>query len=182
MTTTPPAPEPDTKDWTWAMRAPCPDCGYDPAAVERADVPALTRRYTGVIRDALAGAGAAERPRPDVWAPLEYACHVRDVCTLFRHRLQRMLSEDDPLFDNWDQDETAIEQRYWAQDPEQVAAGLSRAAAEAADAFAAVEGDQWQRPGRRSDGSLFVVDTFARYFLHDLAHHCWDVTGEPGAQ
>jgi hypothetical protein len=24
---------------------------------------------------------------------------------------------------------------------------------------------------------LFTVDTFARYFLHDLAHHAWDVTG-----
>jgi hypothetical protein len=178
MTTSPLAPEPDTKDWTWAIRQPCPDCGYDPTAVARDDVSARTLRYTGIIGRALAQPGATERPQPTVWSPLEYGCHTRDVCTLFAHRLHRMLTEDDPLFDNWDQDTTALEQRYWAEQPASVATQLATAAATIADDFAAVRDDQWQRPGRRSDGSAFTIDTFARYFLHDLAHHSWDVTGE----
>jgi hypothetical protein len=37
--------------------------------------------------------------------------------------------------------------------------------------------DQWQRPGRRSDGARFTVETFARYFIHDPVHHLYDVTG-----
>jgi hypothetical protein len=71
-----------------------------------------------------------------------------------------------------------LEQRYWAQQPAPVAAAIRAAADQIAGSFGAVEEDQWTRPGRRSNGSTFTVDTFARYFLHDLAHHAWDVTGK----
>ncbi len=46
-----------------------------------------------------------------------------------------------------------------------------------ADRFAAVSGGQWLRPGRRSDGASFTVETFARYFIHDPIHHLHDITG-----
>ena len=60
---------------------------------------------------------ARNRPSADRWSPLEYACHVRDVFRLFDMRLHRMLDEDDPTFANWDQDETAVADRYGEQDP-----------------------------------------------------------------
>ncbi len=102
---------------------------------------------------------------------------MRDVCVLFRQRLELMLGHDDPEFANWDQDETALAERYWEQDPETVSWELRAAADDIADAFAMVRPDEWTRTGRRSNGSTFTVETFARYFLHDLAHHAWDVTG-----
>ena len=46
-----------------------------------------------------------------------------------------------------------------------------------AAAFDTVGDDQWQRTGLRSDGAHFTVDSFARYYLHDIEHHIWDVTG-----
>ena len=46
----------------------------------------------------------AERPDENTWSVLEYACHVRDVFTLFDHRLGLMLTEDDARFEDWDQD------------------------------------------------------------------------------
>jgi DinB superfamily len=176
MTAEPVAPAPDIKDWTWVIHERCPECGFDATAVERGDVPALTRRFASLIADALARSDAGERPQPTVWSPLEYACHVRDVCHLFAQRLDLMLAADDPQFANWDQNVTALDQRYWMQDPEAVATELRQAADMIAHAFAAVDGKQWDRPGRRSNGSMFTVDTFARYFLHDLAHHAWDIT------
>jgi hypothetical protein len=177
MSAAPPIPEPDEKDWTWVIRDPCPDCRFDARTIRHDAVPALTRRYAAPIADALADDAAATRPQPTVWSALEYACHVRDVCGLFAQRLDLMLTEDDPQFANWDQDVTAVEDAYWAQQPAMVAAELREAADAIADAFSVVEGAQWQRPGRRSNGSLFTVDTFARYFLHDLAHHAWDIGG-----
>jgi hypothetical protein len=179
VTTAQPAtPEPDLKDWTWAIHEPCPDCRFDPRLVDRGRVPELTIRYTSALAHALGRPDAGTRPHPTVWSPAEYGCHVRDVCRLFAERLARMLTEDDPQFANWDQNVTAIEQRYWAQEPGAVADELRSAAQAIADSFAAVSGPEWERPGRRSNGSVFTVDTFARYFLHDLAHHAWDVTGE----
>ena len=92
-----------------------------------------------------------------------------------------MLTEDDPIFANWDQDATALEDRYWAQDPATVSAELAAAGAQIADAFAAVAGDEWQRPGRRSNGSVFTVESLGRYFVHDLVHHVADISRSLGA-
>ena len=86
-----------------------------------------------------------------------------------------MLEEDNPLFENWEQDETAVADRYWAQDPATVAAELEAAAETIATSFAAVEGDAWHHAGRRSDGAAFTVETLARYFIHDPVHHLNDV-------
>ena len=120
-------------------------------------------------------ADAAQRPSDGVWSPLEYACHVRDVHVLYLHRLDRMLTEDDPSYDNWDQDATAVESRYGEQDAATVAQELAAAATALADRFDSVSGQGWQRTGRRSDGASFTVDTFSRYLLHDVEHHLWDV-------
>ena len=166
---------PDTKDWTWVLERTCRECGYDAAGVSPGDVAGRLRANAGGWQAVLGRPDAAERPRPEVWSPLEYACHVRDVHVLYLHRLDRMLTEHDPLYDNWDQDATALESRYAEQDPSVVAAELATAATALADRFDAVSGDQWQRPGRRSDGASFTIDTFSRYLLHDVEHHLWDV-------
>jgi hypothetical protein len=174
---TPSAPEPDLKDWTWVIQDRCPDCGFDAAAFDRSELPALTRQLAGVLAEALQRPEATTRPAPDVWSPLEYGCHVRDVCRRFAARARRMLDEDDPLFENWDQNATALADRYWLQDPATVRAELVSAAEAMATTFGGVGDGQWARPGRRSNGSVFTVETLGRYFTHDLAHHAWDVTG-----
>ena len=96
---------------------------------------------------------------------------------LYHYRLGLMLTEDDPLYPNWDQDETAVADRYGEQDPAEVGRQLRTAADALALRFTAVSGDQWARPGRRSDGVVFTVETFGRYFIHDPVHHLYDVTG-----
>jgi hypothetical protein len=108
-----------------------------------------------------------------VWSPLEYACHVRDVFVLFDQRLQLMLTEDDPLFANWDQDRTAVEEKYAEQDPVAVAQQIPPAAEQLATRFAQVT--DRARTGRRSDGAVFKIESFARYLLHDPVHHLHDV-------
>ena len=167
--------EPDTKDWTWVLNSPCPECGFDPADVAAPDIAELIHENTRGWYDALDGPEATVRPVPTVWSPLEYACHVRDVHRLFAERLTLMLEQDNPLWANWDQDATAIESRYDEQDPAGVSVELVEAAAEVAAIYARVEGDQWQRPGRRSNGSVFTVETFGVYHLHDIHHHLHDI-------
>jgi hypothetical protein len=121
------------------------------------------------------------RPQPDIWSPLEYGAHVRDVYRLFDGRLAQMLNEDTPTFANWDQDETAIKERYGEQDPEVVADELEDAAQRFVARMSSLEPDQYSRRGIRSDGAEFTVTTFIQYFLHDVIHHLWDVTGQQDA-
>jgi hypothetical protein len=167
---------PDDKDWTWVIERTCPECGFDGSAVGPGDVAGLVRRNAadwGSLLDA--GALHPGRRRADRWSGLEYACHVRDVFRIYRYRLGLMLDEDNPLFPNWDQDRTAVEENYDAQEPSAVVSDLVAAAEAMASALEPVTGGAWERTGRRSDGASFTVATIARYMVHDPIHHVWDV-------
>lgn len=168
---------PDTKDWTWVIERPCAECGFEAAGVQRAEVGTQVRDQAARWLDVLRRPEAALRQRPDdgTWSALEYACHVRDVFALYDHRLELMVTQDDPTYENWDQDATAIEDRYGEQDAAAVGPALAAAAAGLADRFDALSEADWERTGNRSDGARFTVDRFARYLLHDPFHHLWDV-------
>ena len=175
-------PPPDTKDWTWTLTRRCDQCGLsageiDPAQfAERAFVAA--EEWVQILRSSPA---VGARPQPDVWSPLEYGAHVRDVYRLFDARLAQMLSEDTPTFTNWDQDETAIRGQYSEQDPEVVAEELEAAGQRFVARIQSLKPDQYSRRGFRSDGAEFTVLTVIQYFLHDVIHHLWDVTGQQDA-
>jgi hypothetical protein len=167
--------EPDTKDWTWVLSRACPECGFDAASVHYTEVPDRIRGDATDWLGRLAESAAAQRRRPDVWSTLEYGCHVRDVHRIFNNRVQLMLTEHDPQFPNWDQDETALADDYASQDPATVATELFDAASAVADTYASVPADAWSRRGLRSNGSEFTIATIAVYHLHDVVHHAYDV-------
>ena len=165
----------DNKNWTWVLERECPECGFEAALFDPRQMPAALRANAMAWTELLESERARERPTPDSWSALEYGCHVRDVFVLFNERLRLMLDNDDPTYQNWDQDATAIENRYSDQDPAIVAPALVHAADALAARFASVTPDQWQRTGNRSDGARFTVQSFARYLIHDPVHHLHDV-------
>jgi len=187
------APPPaDEKDWTWVVRETCPECGFDASTVGPDRIADEVLRLTAPWASVLEREDVTVRPAPQTWSPLEYGCHVRDVCRVFDGRTHLMLDVDEPTFANWDQDGAAVEGRYHEQDPAQVAVDLADAAATWAATYRTVGADQWDRAGLRSNGSdlskgddplgpprrtqpHFTVTTLGRYGLHDLAHHLVDV-------
>lgn len=176
-----PAIKPDTKDWTWVLQRSCAECGLDPSRVHGEDLPGRIRINAQHWAAVLTGrTDVRERPQATKWSPLEYACHVRDVHRIFADRVRLMVESADPQFENWDQDATAVDERYGQQDPATVAAELVAGAEAVASRFAAVPADAWQRSGRRSDGSVFTVESIGQYHLHDIEHHMYDVTGSRG--
>jgi DinB superfamily len=166
---------PDDKNWTWVLERHCPECGFDARGFDRELVGSMILANAVSWQRVLRGAAVSPRRSPTVWSPLEYACHVRDVFRVYDERLRRMLTEADPHYDNWDQDATAVADRYGEQDPSRVADELVAAAGQLATRFDGVTGSEWDRPGTRSDGAHFTVESFARYLIHDPIHHLWDV-------
>lgn len=176
MTAAPTPPPADNKNWTWVLDEVCPECEFDVRTFPVEEMGAMIRANAAEWAELLAtGKNLRRRPDPDHWSPVEYACHVRDVYRLFDERLKMMLEQDDPTYPDWDQNATAVEDRYDRQKPADVAGQIVKAADALASRFDTVSGDQWDRAGRRSDGSVFTVATFARYLIHDPVHHLWDV-------
>ena len=165
----------DTKDWTWVLQRSCPECGLDAGALAPTEVAGRVLDATRAWRAVLGRDGVRDRPDPTTWSPLEYSAHVRDVLRTADVRLTSLLEQDDPVFADWDQDATALADRYGEQVPAAVAEQLDAAAQVVARRLDGVVGGAWQRPGRRSNGSVFTVATLAQYVLHDVVHHLHDV-------
>jgi hypothetical protein len=169
---------PDDKNWTWVLERRCEDCGFDASSFDSKRTPDALRdqvlRWTAVLE----WEEVRTRPHLDVWSPLEYGCHIRDVFRKFDERLKLMLESVDPAFENWDQDATAIKDRYDLQSPKTVVEQLGEAGISLAKRFESVTLEQWTRRGFRSDGSVFTVDSIAKYLMHDPVHHLWDVGAE----
>lgn len=174
--TQPPA---DARDWTWTTRLRCPDCGLDAGNVDPAGVAdRIESAATEWVQILTQSPAADRRPYPQVWSPLEHGVHVRDALELFDARLVLMLIEDDPQFSHWDQGEDAISGDDVGRDPDRVAADIVAMAQTSVARIRGLEESQIDRRGTRSDGAEFTVRTFLQYFLHDITHHLWDVTGQ----
>jgi hypothetical protein len=170
---------PDDSDWTWVLSRPCPDCGFDAATLRPEDVAAHLRDAAGRYAAVLVRDDVHSRPATGVWSPLEYACHVRDVCDVMRGRIEQIIAGGGAVvrFANWDQDATANEKQYWRADPQVVEREVAHAFEAAAAAYDRPTEEQWQWQALRSNGSQFTARTLAQYFLHDVQHHLWDVNG-----
>jgi len=162
----------------------CSECGfvYDEVPVE--GIPARLTSLGPRYRDRLvagdppvAAAGLRNRPDLDVWTPLEYACHVRDLLEVQRERLARAMTEECPTFAPMGREELVITRRYDEQDPVVVADQIDGRADELSAAFAALDAAQWERtaiynwpaPAERS------MAWMARHTIHEGEHHLGDI-------
>jgi hypothetical protein len=166
---------PDDKNWTWVLERPCPDCGFRSDEVDPLAMGPILKAVSGDLVGLLADPRVADRPNDHTWSALEYGCHVRDVYRLYDYRLSLMIETDGAQFPNWDQDQTAIDDRYGEQDPAVAAQELMAASDALTARFATVTAEQLDRTGFRSDGAAFTISSFAKYFVHDPIHHAHDI-------
>lgn len=169
-------------DWLRSLDGPCPACGLDPEGVsveevaDRTEVAAV--EWFQILTQA---SGVVTRPEPQIWSPLEYGSHVRDVFELCDARVAFMLTQDTPDFEDWDQNEAAETGGYAGGDPETVADQLTTAATGLVARLRSLSPEQRQRRARRADGAEFTVEQVTRMLLHEVVHHLWDVTGQTDA-
>ena len=167
---------PDTKDWTWVLERPCPECGFDPSAVEVTDLPALIHANTRGWYGALDGGDAGVRPDPSTWSRLEYACHVRDVLLVQRERVILARWVETPELAPMARDLRAGFDGYADQEPAAVARQLTDAALLFGNVLDRLDEQAWDRtliynfPEPRERSLRWV----AAHTLHELRHHLMD--------
>jgi hypothetical protein len=157
----------------------CPTCGFS-YAIARAAIlewlPSDVNAFVTVFRS-IDGDAVRRRPQPDVWSPLEYACHVRDVLRIQLERVQLVAREHEPTFTPMGRDERVIEDRYNEQDPAVVAGEVEAAGRAFYDYLAALDDDGWSGQGvyNYPEPQLRTVEWIAIHTVHELLHHRVDI-------
>jgi DNA segregation ATPase FtsK/SpoIIIE, S-DNA-T family len=159
----------------------CPECGFTYGALPRQE---LIERLEGcgsafAVRMSGDDVAIRTRPRPDVWSPLEYTCHVRDVMLMQRDRLYVALVEDEPSFKPMYREQRVVFDRYSEQDPPIVADQLAMAASLFSHAYEALTDEQWERSLRYGYPNPQVrdVEWVGHHTLHEAVHHLQDIDG-----
>ncbi|HEY8454084.1 MAG TPA: DinB family protein [Actinopolymorphaceae bacterium] len=123
------------------------------------------------------GIGDLPRPSPDVWSPLEYACHVRDVLLVQRERVLLARRTQCPRLENMGRDERVEHEGYAEQRGSDVARQLQDAALLFTNVLSRLGDDDWDRTviygfPNSAERSLRWV---AVHTLHEVRHHILDV-------
>jgi DinB superfamily len=179
--------EPDVEMFAFvgfdALDGRCAECGFvydlDRDEIVRridSDAAAFATRMRELDDDA-----ARHRPEADVWSPLEYACHARDVLRVQEGRIELIQREDAPFLTPMGRDERVIEDRYIEQDPAVVTRELTDAARALGERLAALGPDGWERTGMYTypDTQLRTVEWIGNHTVHELQHHHHDIAAPP---
>ena len=159
----------------------CAQCGFVFAELDPPDIPASLRHGAEVLRHALERADAAgtarRRPRPGVWSPLEYTCHVRDVLFIQRDRVLLALVEDVPGFAPMYRDERVALAGYDDEDTGEVADELVMGASMLGKLFARLSPPQLSRRCLYNYPETAERDLtwLGRQTVHETVHHRGDV-------
>ena len=146
----------------------CAECGWEYGSLD-------LREHAARFVDAFDGSSL--RPSAEVWSPLEYACHVRDVLRIQLGRVALGLVQDTPSFEPMGRDERPARYRYGDQLPDVVARELLDAADALALVYDALSEEQlaltvtYNWPERIVRSLRWV----GQHTVHELVHHRYDI-------
>jgi DinB family protein len=157
----------------------CSQCGFS-YSIGRAEITPWLRSDAHAFVEKLGrydDASVRVRPAPDVWSPLEYACHVRDVLRVQTERALLAQREIDPVFVPMGRDERVIEDRYNEQDPDRVTEELLSSAETFASLLDGLDAAGWERTGMYNypEPALRTVEWIGIHTTHELLHHRGDL-------
>lgn len=158
----------------------CAECDFAFETVDESEIAERLRALAAEYGATLAGVPddvVRRRPAPGVWSPVEYCCHVRDLCFVQRERAILALVEDCPGFARMYRDERVELAHYDRQSPGEVVAQLATAAELCALVFDGLGSEQLSRRliYNYPLPAEFDLAWMGRHTVHELVHHLGDV-------
>jgi len=125
------------------------------------------------VHRALDGATGDEldrRPAPTEWTAREVAHHLADSETMSTIRLRRLLAEDEPLIQAYDENQFAKRLHYDRPIDDSLAV-FAAVRTSNLELLATLSEPEWQRRGTHSDDGPYSVETWLRiYAAHGHDH------------
>jgi len=128
--------------------------------------------YTEVAKnlEAFPEEALALRPVPGKWSAREIVHHLADSETVSGIRLKRLLAEDQPLIQGYDQDAYAVRLNYNAREIGPALEAFRSARANTAQLLDLMSEADWQRQGIHSESGPYSVEDWLRIYA-DHAHN-----------
>jgi hypothetical protein len=138
---------------------------------------ALVQRYKDgadevrkAVAEAAEGGGLDRRPEPGEWTAREVVHHLADSEMTSAIRLRRLLAEDNPVIEGYD--ENAFARRLHYDRPVEASLDAMEASRRSsADLLDAMGDEEWQRRGRHTEsGEYSVLRWLELYAAHPYDH------------
>lgn len=114
---------------------------------------------------------ARERPDEDSWSIVEVVAHLADAEANAYERVRRMLAEDNPTFEGYDEQEWARARNYRAMHFGTALRRFEEHRAAQIGLLEQLDSDGWERPARHNQlGAITVSSITAHMTAHDAIH------------
>ncbi len=129
--------------------------------------PVVLRKLTAGVDDE----GLRRRPEPGEWAIIEVVGHIADVEERALERVRRMLREDRPRLEPFDQAVLAEDRRYIDMDLESELHRFEDLRGQHLDELEALDDTGWTRPGEHGEHGLVTIELYETHVTAEEVDH-----------
>ncbi len=147
--------------------------------MDRGEVTTYLRKVPDLIDEVIEGLSDEElrrRPSPDEWSALEVCCHLRDSAAEECLRVRRLVEEDGPTLEPYDQEARAIERNYQGEDVQRLRTGLRAFWGGLAYQLEGLTDEQWERGGTHPEWGAVTVRSRAELEVEHTHAHLGQLT------
>ena len=110
-------------------------------------------------------------PIPGKWSAREIVHHLGDSETTSAIRIRRLLVEDDPVIQGYDQDQYATRLRYNDRDMAPALEAFRSARETTMQLLPSLSDDDWQRAGTHSESGRYTLEDWLRIYAAHAHNH-----------
>jgi DinB superfamily len=140
----------------------------------RAEIVKTLRATPVVVRalvDGVDDARLRRRPAPGEWAIIEVVAHLADTEERALGRVRRMVAEDTPFLEPFDQEALAEERHYLDLDLEGELARLEELRREHLAVLEGLDASGWERTGRHGQHGRMSVELYETHVAAEEVDH-----------
>jgi hypothetical protein len=112
-----------------------------------------------------------EKPFPGKWSAVEIVQHLADSEMQSATRLRKLLAEDFPIIQGYDQDRFAQDLFYNERDLEPALLALRGARATSLQLLKRLAEEDWKRKGWHSESGLYTIETWLEIYAAHAHNH-----------
>ena len=110
-------------------------------------------------------------PIPGKWSAREIVHHLADSETVSSIRLRRLLTEDQPVIQGYDQDDYAARFQYNERDHAAALEAFHAARANTAQLLERMKDEDWKREGSHTESGRYTVEDWLKIYAVHAHNH-----------